>query len=238
MSDGSPSDGSTGHSDPQRGGPFERSDGTGSTPPWAADHPERSLSQKALDALIFAPAGLLLSAVEDLPSMALKGRERLEVQLRNAHVVGRFAVTIGQRRLKEQFERLVPRNEPTLDESPAPVTPPTTNPRATPPAPVVVPPPPVVVPTPPVAPTAVVPDPPMPAGAPAGPVNDHPVDLAIPDYDTLSASQVVRRLDGLGAGDLESVLQHEAATRGRRTILHRAQQLLGTEDVPGLDGPA
>ena len=57
-------------------------------------------------------------------------------------------------------------------------------------------------------------------------------DLAIPDYDTLSASQVVRRLDGLGLGELEAVYRHEAATRGRRTILHRAQQLLGVEDVP------
>ena len=64
-----------------------------------------------------------------------------------------------------------------------------------------------------------------------------PVDLAIPDYDTLSASQVVRRLDGLGPGELEAVYRHEAATRGRRTILHRAQQLLGTEDAARRRGP-
>ena len=58
-------------------------------------------------------------------------------------------------------------------------------------------------------------------------------DLAIPDYEALSASQVVRRLDGLGPDELEAVYRHESATRGRRTILHRVQQLLGREEPPG-----
>jgi hypothetical protein len=57
-------------------------------------------------------------------------------------------------------------------------------------------------------------------------------DLAIPDYRALSASQVVRRLDGLGPEELEALYRYEAATRGRRTILHRAQQLLGLEEPP------
>ena len=58
-------------------------------------------------------------------------------------------------------------------------------------------------------------------------------DLAIPGYEALSASQVVRRLDGLGPSELEAIYEHEAATRRRRTILHRTQQLLGHEDAPG-----
>jgi hypothetical protein len=58
-------------------------------------------------------------------------------------------------------------------------------------------------------------------------------DLAIPGYETLSASQVVRRLDGLGAAELQAIYEHEAGTRRRRTILHRTQQLLGHEDAPG-----
>jgi hypothetical protein len=57
-------------------------------------------------------------------------------------------------------------------------------------------------------------------------------DLAIPDYRALSASQVVRRLDGLGPDELEALYRYEASTRGRRTILHRAQQLLGHEEPP------
>jgi hypothetical protein len=57
----------------------------------------------------------------------------------------------------------------------------------------------------------------------------HPGDsthLAIPGYDTLSAMQVVQRLTGLSAQELEAVRAYEAAHRGRKTILHRAEQLL------------
>jgi hypothetical protein len=67
------------------------------------------------------------------------------------------------------------------------------------------------------------------------------VDGAIPGYDTLSASQVVRRLDGLGPVELEAVSRHEANNRRRRTILFRTQQLLGNDDatasgIPSDDG--
>jgi hypothetical protein len=50
-------------------------------------------------------------------------------------------------------------------------------------------------------------------------------ELAIPDYDSLSASQVVPRLTGLGAEELELVRRYEAGGRGRRTILSRIAQL-------------
>ena len=43
--------------------------------------------------------------------------------------------------------------------------------------------------------------------------------LAIPDYDSLAASQVVPRLAGLTADELEAVRAYEAAHRARRTIL-------------------
>ncbi|HEX7096543.1 MAG TPA: hypothetical protein VF183_11715 [Acidimicrobiales bacterium] len=49
--------------------------------------------------------------------------------------------------------------------------------------------------------------------------------LAIPGYDTLSASQVVPRLDALSPEELEAVRQYELAHRGRRTILNRIAQL-------------
>jgi len=128
-----------------------------------------------LDVVVYAPVGLVLTAVDDLPELVAKGRQ----QLRNAEVVGKFAVD-------QLLHRLAPpqaTTEPPRRHQPAA-------------------------------------RPPVPAPAPDA-VND-----AIPDYDTLSASQVVRRLDGLGPADLEAVYRHEAATRGRRTILHRAQQLL------------
>lgn len=50
-------------------------------------------------------------------------------------------------------------------------------------------------------------------------------ELAIPDYDLLAASQVVKRLDGLSADELEAVRVYEAATRDRRTILHKIARL-------------
>ena len=49
--------------------------------------------------------------------------------------------------------------------------------------------------------------------------------LPIPDYDSLSASQVVSRLDGLAAGQLDAIRAYESATRGRKTVLNRVQQL-------------
>lgn len=149
---------------------------------------DRSITQRTLDALVYAPTGLVLTALEDLPEMAAKGRARIELQVRNAHLVGRMVVDHGFGALLGGRGGDVP---------------------------------------PPARPT----HPPSPS--PAAVVRESASGLAIPDYDTLSASQVVRRLDGLGHRELEAVVRHESATRGRRTILHRAQQLLGSEDQPG-----
>jgi hypothetical protein len=72
------------------------------------------------------------------------------------------------------------------------------------------------------APAAPVPSP-KPAADPADAIT---VDAALAGYDTLSASQVVRRLESLGPDELRAVHRHEASHRNRRTILNRAQQLL------------
>ena len=52
-------------------------------------------------------------------------------------------------------------------------------------------------------------------------------DLAIPDYDGLSASQVVARLGGLALAELDAVRRYEGANRGRKTILSKVAQLQG-----------
>jgi hypothetical protein len=72
-----------------------------------------------------------------------------------------------------------------------------------------------------------------PAAPPRGPERPEPdpaaaavVGGALADYDTLSASQVVRRLESLGPEELDAVRRYEASTRNRRTILNRASQLL------------
>lgn len=61
-------------------------------------------------------------------------------------------------------------------------------------------------------------------GAPATPTANPDV-LAIPDYDELSASQVVDRLEGLSVDDLRAIRDHEQATRARATILGKIEQL-------------
>ena len=61
-------------------------------------------------------------------------------------------------------------------------------------------------------------------------------DLAIPGYDTLSASHVVQRLAGLSAAELAAVGDYETATRGRRTILAKVAQLQASPDEPTAGG--
>ena len=55
--------------------------------------------------------------------------------------------------------------------------------------------------------------------------------LAIPGYDSLSASQVVQRLAGLSQAELIDVRTHEQSHRHRRTILNRVEQLLAGVDA-------
>lgn len=50
-------------------------------------------------------------------------------------------------------------------------------------------------------------------------------DLGLESYDTLSASQIVKRLDSLSAKQLESVRLHEEAGRHRVTVLNRIRQI-------------
>ena len=82
------------------------------------------------------------------------------------------------------------------------------------------------------------PEKPAPAPAPATPkapeattrpadTNGSPADpdLPIPGYNSLSASQVVERLTGLSAAELEAVRAYEASNRKRRTILGKIDQI-------------
>jgi hypothetical protein len=56
-------------------------------------------------------------------------------------------------------------------------------------------------------------------------------ELAIPAYDTLAASQIVARLNGLNAEELHSVRLYEESHRARRTILGRITQLEQADDA-------
>ncbi len=64
------------------------------------------------------------------------------------------------------------------------------------------------------------PGPPRPAGG-----SSTARGLAIPDYDELSASQVVDRLEGLPRGELDAIRAYETTHRARNTVLGKIDQL-------------
>jgi hypothetical protein len=183
---------------------------------------EQPLSERLLDLLVFLPTGLVVTVAEELPRLAERGRERLGMQVNSARSVGRFAVRAGQKELKKRSEGV---RRPAGTVARPAATAPTSTPPTAPANPsrlrtIPFPPPRGVdadTSEAPVAPTAV------------RKVDAHVPDvasLAIPGFDTLSASQVVQRLDGLNRTELVSVRAYETSGRSRRTILSRVDQLL------------
>lgn len=182
----------------------------------------------AVELFVFAPLGLALTARDSLPDLIAKGRQQLTSQVMMARMMGQYAVAEGEREARKRLGEvtgtlsslgLLPNGQTAT--SPAPPTP-----------------------TPGPATDAVEPEPSAPAPAsgatngratsPAPPSQGEKAHaahnavsgaLAIPGYDTLSASQVVQRLAGLAVDELEAVRGYEAATRGRRTILSKIAQL-------------
>jgi hypothetical protein len=174
--------------------------------------PIEQLVEQAADLFLYAPIGLFFEGPTLLPKLAEQGR----VHARNARVFGQFAVRHGEAEVRrrvgdvEQQAGEVLRTFgllPDRDETD----------RGAPPAP---------------ADDAIVDDlgarlsgnghGPEPSGQVAGPGVD---ELAIPGYDSLSASQVVTRLEGLTPPELEAVRAYESANRGRKTILNKVAQL-------------
>ncbi len=185
----------------------------------------RRLSDVVLDALVYAPIGLTLDGQELAPELARRGRQHAAA----ARQIGEFAVKAGLRRLDGALASRIAADQA---EAPAPPRPGSGSATDT------------VADADADASGDVSGDdtPSMAAGAegetaagehtPANaadasettPSSEH---LAIPDYDLLAASQVVRRLDGLDADQLEAVRVYESATRDRRTILHKIARIQG-----------
>ena len=187
---------------------------------------DNSTSEKALDLLVYGPLGLALYVRDTVPTFArvFVSRGRTEVdsrrrkagdkvaeQVSNARSLGEFAVTVGGPKVREKVGEGLRGAREFAEQAFAGL---------------------------------VVPDdgsPAVPGEEPARPARPAeakaPVDrsarreeaaaLAIPDYDELSASQVVERLVGLPADQLAAVRSYEEAHRGRRTILFKIDQLTG-----------
>jgi hypothetical protein len=158
----------------------------------------RSGLDALLDLVVFAPVGLLVGVREVVPELAERGRRHVESQLRLARLVGDLVT--------QQARAFWP-SAPAGDRPPAASPSRPSEPRS----------------------------PAMPRREEVIPVRLHPVDgdgdrggaghLAIPDYDSLAASQVVPRLAGLTAEELDAVKAYEQAHRGRATVLGRIAQL-------------
>jgi hypothetical protein len=175
----------------------------------------RSPLDALLDLFVYTPVGMAVTVSEELPKLAAKGRAKVGPKVSTARLVGQFAVTEGRRRASRLGDHPSPAPSPGARAADTTPLHPVPDPPASPPRPPVRPPAPRT-PSPQIStPRTTVP------GA-AAPSAD---GLAIPGYDSLSASQVVQRLAGLSGSELAAVGAYEAATRGRRTILARVTQL-------------
>lgn len=161
---------------------------------------EKRPVDQAVELVLYAPLGLALEARRLMPTFVERGRQ----QVLMAKMIGQFAVKQGQREAGSRLGGLQQQAETILAELglvPAAET-------STDAAPTI---------TEPMAADVV----PIRSSAASG-------DLAIADYDSLAASQVIPRLAGLSAGELDAVRSYEAAHRGRKTVLGKITQLQGT----------
>ena len=172
---------------------------------------ERTPLDEALDLFLYAPVGLALTAAEELPRIVERGRDVLGSRVDLARVLGRVAINQGRvelSRIASQWNDLNtifrsgvvnPRPTTRPDDAPAPLHDAAPGPKA----------------------AGAVTTPTRPAKRPPA----APATLGIPGYESLSASQVVARLDGLTPAQLEAVKGYESSTRRRRTILGRISQI-------------
>jgi hypothetical protein len=211
--------------------------------------PQKSLLDRALDVMVFAPLELAADQGAELSELAEKGRRRVEPQMAMARVVGRLAFGQLQREVERQVTETAARmrllfgggSAPPADDElargPAVLDADAANrdggSRYAPPAG-----PPDIPESRQGRPGSATTPRTGPAdrrrGTTARPRAGHPreqtppagaSELAIHGYDALSAPQVVQRLAGLSPEELEAVRVYETATRGRRTILARIAQL-------------
>jgi hypothetical protein len=183
-------------------------------------------AERALEVLVYAPVGLALYLRDTVPTFVnlfvSRGRSEIgqrrhqaEGQVSQAKALGEQALEFGGPKLREQVEKGIAAALKSAEAvlggvgesgtpSPQPTPSRTTQPRE-----------PAVQPV----------SEDRQADQPGDAVKPSATILGIPDYDELSASQVVERLDGLQATELEAIRDYEEAHRARRTILFKIEQL-------------
>lgn len=191
-------------------------------------------ADKALDLFVYAPVGVALYLRDTVPTFVnlfvSRGRAELgqrrqqaQGQVAQAKALGEFAVNVGGPKVREHVEKGIEMARKSAEavltgvtgEGPVPDLAREAS----------------QAPTPTSSGTATPPTEPAASPPPAGERTTTPTagpkaaTLGIPDYDELSASQVVERLDGLQTGELDAVREYEEAHRARRTILFKIEQL-------------
>ena len=180
--------------------------------PGAELRPTPAELTKLVDLLVYAPIGLGATIVNDGPAAIKRARQ----EFNNARFIGQMAVTQGQAELRRRLEQAAARSaggSPSARTDAIDVS----SVRAT-----------------------------SPGETADSSENDdigdvenvHDVDvcdasvtageLALPDYDSLPAIDIVDKLDHLSPGDRSAIRRYELANRGRRTVLGKLDQLDGT----------
>ncbi|MBS1847323.1 MAG: hypothetical protein JST73_03510 [Actinobacteria bacterium] len=161
--------------------------------------------KELLSDLVYVPIGLVTVGPRRLPELVEQGR----LQVGNARIMGEMATRVGSAKLTEQVAGATTEVHAALVRLG------------------------LVPPDDPAAPTGhagagathhvtVEADP---TPRPAMSVVPEMSDLAIVEYDSLAASQVVPRLAALDPDELDAVRRYEIDHRGRKTILGRIAQL-------------
>lgn len=157
--------------------------------------PVEAAVAQAMDAFVYAPLGLLFDAPTLYPRLVERGRNQVQA----ARMFGEFAVKMGRKEADRRLADVGSLLQTLTGSGPTPDAGATTD-------------------APPSEEATEAPT------TPAAPRPDASA-LAVPDYDSLSASQVVSRLSGLSPDELEQVRVYEAGTRARKTILSKVAQL-------------
>lgn len=193
-----------------------------------AKTPLEAVVEHAVDALVYAPIGLLFDGASLFPQLIDKGRNQVTM----ARLLGKFAVEQGRGEATKAAAKLQDQAAGLLDLLAGAAAPLPADAAVKPPA------------RPPSRPSprsganasgparqaarkvaGVAPTPNRTSRRPQAAAVPTAASLAIPDYDGLSASHVVNRLAGLAPAELEAVRSYEAAHRGRKTILSKVAQL-------------
>ena len=183
---------------------------------------EKNPVEQALDLFVYAPLGLALSFRDELPKLIERGRTQVTGQVQMAKMMGQFATQAGQKEAEKFVRQASERAAEMIGDVLA------GGQRASSPAAART----TTADAPETRTQAAVEAERIASGngksdvLPARPVPAAD-SLAIPGYDTLSASQVVQRLAALAPDELEAIEDYERANRSRRTILTRVDQLRG-----------